>query len=428
LHSRARAISANARRLAAFRGRVCRIKRHLARKYASGGFAFVENGAKRRSDRSAQRLLNRKYEFKKQIRPAIKADVCCQTPRRTFNNPPAMSYLTLERLQVRFGEQVAVHDLSLSAARGEFLTLLGPSGCGKTTTLRAIAGFAEPESGQVRVDGENITALPPHKRNIGMVFQSYALFPHLTVLENVAFGLRMRHVARAERDLRALAALDMVGMRTLAERYVTQLSGGQQQRVAIARALVIEPRILLLDEPLSNLDANLRLELRQEIRNLQKRLGITTILVTHDQQEALAVSDRVALMNGGRLVALGTPQELTDTPPDAFTATFIGGRTVIAGKARDGVFEAAGLTCIGAPEGATSIVLRTSRLTLNGGGGVLSVRGRVTGHTYLGDYFETDVETPSGRLRVTVPVRTKLPAIGEECVVSAAAGDVGFLI
>jgi ABC-type Fe3+/spermidine/putrescine transport system ATPase subunit len=338
-----------------------------------------------------------------------------------------MSYLTLERLQIRFGEQIAVHDLSLSAARGEFLTLLGPSGCGKTTTLRAIAGFAEPSAGQVRVNGENITALPPHKRNIGMVFQSYALFPHLTVLENVAFGLRMRHVARAERDLRALAALEMVGMKSLAERYVTQLSGGQQQRVAISRALVIEPRILLLDEPLSNLDANLRLELRQEIRNLQKRLGITTILVTHDQQEALAVSDRIALMNAGRLVALGTPQELTDAPPDAFTASFIGGRTVIAGKARGGVFEAAGLTCTGAPEGATSIVLRTSRMTLNGGGGALTVRGRVTGHTYLGDYFETDVETPSGRLRVTVPVRTPLPAIGDECVVSAAAGDVGFL-
>ena len=262
---------------------------------------------------------------------------------------------------------------------------------------------------------------------MGMVFQSYALFPHLTVLENVTFGLRMRHIARNERNALAAGALDMVGLKGLQDRYVPNLSGGQQQRVAIARALVIEPRILLLDEPLSNLDANLQIELRQEIRSLQKRLGITTILVTHDQQEALSVSDRIALLDGGRLVDLGTPKALSDTPSNIFTATFVGGGTVIKGTSRNGLFEAAGLRCTGAPDGATSIVLRSARLTLNGSGDALSVQGRVAGHTYLGDYFETEVETASGNLHVLVPARTAPPQIGEECIVSATAADVSFI-
>ncbi len=341
-----------------------------------------------------------------------------------------MPYLSIEHLQIRFGDHVAIHDLSLSAEKGEFLTLLGPSGCGKTTTLRAIAGFVTPAAGRIVVDGADFILQPVHKRNIGIVFQSYALFPHLTVLENVGFGLRMRHAAKAERQARAMAALEMVGLAALADRYPAQMSGGQQQRVAIARALVVEPSILLLDEPLSNLDANLRSELRQEIRTLQQKLAITTILVTHDQQEALAISDRIALLNEGRLVALGSPRDLSEAPADAFTANFIGARMVVKGQTRNGVFEAPGLTFMGAPAGAVGIVLRSARLSLQDKGAPnsdLAVRGRVVAHTYMGDWFETAVETPSGRLTVVVPAGATLPAVGEECLVSAAVADVSFL-
>ena len=337
------------------------------------------------------------------------------------------SYLTVDSLRVAYDGHIVVRDLSFSAEKGEFLTLLGPSGCGKTTILRSIAGFASPTSGKILVDGRDIVALPPHRRNIGMVFQSYALFPHLTVHENVAFGLRMRNMARAERDTRAKAALELAGLSLLAARYPAQLSGGQQQRVALARALVIEPAILLLDEPLSNLDANLRTELRHEIRTLQKRLAITTILVTHDQQEALAVSDRIAILNEGRLADIGTPEALCDKPGDPFAAAFIGARTVIAGRTHSGVFEAPGLTCAGAPESATRIVLRGPRLRLNGAGGQLRITGRIVSRTYLGDYFEADIETESGRVRVIIPSDSPPPAIGEECVMSALPGGVSFI-
>ena len=336
-------------------------------------------------------------------------------------------FLTVDALCIQYDDQVAVKDMSFVAQRGEFLTLLGPSGCGKTTTLRSIAGFVAPSQGRILVNGEDITALPAHRRNIGVVFQSYALFPHLTVHENVAFGLRMRHVAKAERSLRASDALAMVGLAKLGDRYPAQLSGGQQQRVALARALVIEPAILLLDEPLSNLDANLRAGLRQEIRALQSRLKITTILVTHDQQEALAVSDRIAIMNEGRIVDIGTPDMLCDHPGDVFAAAFMGARTVISGRTRDGVFEAQGLICNGAPENATDIVLRGARLGLNAKSGPLFMRGRVASRIYLGDYFETDVETPSGNVRLIIPSNAPPPAVGEECTVSALPGGISFI-
>ena len=336
-------------------------------------------------------------------------------------------YLTLDSLSVQYGEHFAVRDLSLAVEQGEFLTLLGPSGCGKTTTLRAIAGFVAPTGGRVLIGGEDITGLQPHRRNVGVVFQSYALFPHLTVEENVAFGLRMRHVARLERKRRATDALHMVGLSKLAARYPAQLSGGQQQRVALARALVIEPHILLLDEPLSNLDANLRTELRGEIRALQSRLKITTILVTHDQQEALAVSDRIAILNEGRIVDLGTPEALCDEPGDAFAAAFMGARTIISGRTRNGIFEAPGLICRDAPPAADRIVLRGARLRLNGAGGQLVVAGRVSSRIYLGDYYETDVETGAGRIRVIVPSNTAPPLVGEQCVISALPGGVSFM-
>jgi ABC-type Fe3+/spermidine/putrescine transport system ATPase subunit len=336
-------------------------------------------------------------------------------------------YLTVDALRVRYGDQFVVNDLSFSAQRGELLTLLGPSGCGKTTILRSIAGFVAPAHGRILVGGRDIIPLPAHQRNIGVVFQSYALFPHLTAYENVAFGLRMRQIAKAERKRRATGALEIVDLVKFAGRYPAQLSGGQQQRVALARALVIEPSILLLDEPLSNLDANLRAELRYEIRDLQRRLGITTILVTHDQQEALAVSDRIAILNEGRLVDMGTPEALCDAPGDAFAAGFMGARTVISGRTIGGVFEAPGLICKGAPKAATRIVLRGPRLRLNGSGGQLSVAGRIASRTYLGDYFETDIETQSGRVRVIIPSDAPPPAIGEECFVSALPGGVSFI-
>ena len=340
---------------------------------------------------------------------------------------PMNPYLTLDSLSVQYGENFAVRDLSLAVEQGEFLTLLGPSGCGKTTTLRAIAGFIAPSQGRILIGGEDITELQPHRRNVGVVFQSYALFPHLTVEENVAFGLRMRHVARLERKRRATDALHMVGLSKLGARYPAQLSGGQQQRVALARALVIEPHILLLDEPLSNLDANLRAELRGEIRALQSRLKITTILVTHDQQEALAVSDRIAILNEGRIVDLGTPEALCDEPGDPFAAAFMGARTVISGRTRNGIFEAPGLICRGAPPNADRIVLRGPRLRLDGAGGQLLVAGRVGSRIYLGDYYETDVETGAGRIRVIVPSDTPPPLVGEQCVISALPGGISFM-
>ncbi len=337
------------------------------------------------------------------------------------------SYLTVDSLQIHYDGRIAVNNLSFSAEKGEFLTLLGPSGCGKTTTLRAIAGFVTPASGKILIDGKDITVLPPHRRNIGMVFQSYALFPHLTVYDNVGFGLRMRQLVKTELQTRLIRALAMVGLAELGDRYPSQLSGGQQQRVALARALVIEPAILLLDEPLSNLDANLRAELRNEIRQLQKQLNILTILVTHDQQEALAVSDRIAVMSEGRFIDVGTPETLCDRPGNPLAAAFLGGRTVISGRTHNGIFEAPGLECKGAPETATSIVLRGPRLRIGSGDGLLTLSGSVVTRVYLGDYFETDIETLSGRVRIIVPSDAPPPAVGERCTVSALPGGVSFI-
>jgi iron(III) transport system ATP-binding protein len=232
--------------------------------------------------------------------------------------------LRLENLTRRFGETVAVDGVSLNVAAGEFLTLLGPSGCGKTTTLRMIAGFETPTSGRVVVGDRDVSALPPQKRNVGMVFQNYALFPHLDVWENVAFGLKSRGERRDALDPKVRRALALAEMEPYARRKVQALSGGQQQRVALARALAPEPPLLLLDEPLSNLDAALRERTRDELRALLKRLGMTAVFVTHDQEEAFALSDRVAVLNRGRLQQVGTPEELYGAPANAFVAGFLG--------------------------------------------------------------------------------------------------------
>ncbi len=230
----------------------------------------------------------------------------------------------VQDLSIGYGATTVVKGLDLTVGVGEIVSLLGPSGCGKTTTLRAIAGFAEPDAGAVLIHGRDVTAVPPNRRDIGMVFQGYALFPHLTVAENVAYGLRMRKVPKAEIAKRVARALDLVKLSAFANRRPKQLSGGQQQRVAIARALVIEPRVLLLDEPLSNLDAKLRHEMRVELRRLLKASQVAAIFVTHDQEEAIVLSDRIVLMNEGRIEQQGTPREMYDRPRSLFAASFLG--------------------------------------------------------------------------------------------------------
>ncbi|MBV8188342.1 MAG: ABC transporter ATP-binding protein [Alphaproteobacteria bacterium] len=222
------------------------------------------------------------------------------------------------------GRVVAVDGVTLDIAAGEFFSLLGPSGCGKTTSLRMVAGFERPDSGRVHVAGQDLTDVPVHRRDMGMVFQSYALFPHRTVAQNVAFGLRMREVPRAEIERRVKAALAQVALTGLEERKPGQLSGGQQQRVALARALVVEPRVLLCDEPLGALDRKLRQQMQFELKELQKRLGVTLVFVTHDQEEALAMSDRIAVMNAGRVEQVGSPTEIYERPRTRFVADFIG--------------------------------------------------------------------------------------------------------
>ena len=248
-----------------------------------------------------------------------------------------MASLDIEQLVKRYGDFYAVRDVSLRVADGEFLVLLGPSGCGKTTTLRMVAGFIEPTSGMVRLGGGDVTLLPPWKRNAGMVFQSYALFPHLTVAQNVAFGLEMRKLPRADIERRVEETLALVRLAGYGGRLPRQLSGGQQQRVALARALAIRPDVLLLDEPLSNLDAKLRQEVRVEIRELQRQMGLTTVMVTHDQEEALTMADRLVVMNEGSVRQVGTQRDLYERPADRFVAGFVGRSTFL-----DGAVEARG--------------------------------------------------------------------------------------
>ncbi|MFG2912217.1 ABC transporter ATP-binding protein [Kitasatospora sp. NPDC048298] len=251
---------------------------------------------------------------------------------------PGSATVEFRSLRRAFGTTTALDGLDLTVHPGELLALLGPSGCGKTTALRILAGFEQHDSGEVLVDGRDITAIPAHKRDAGMVFQSYSLFPHLTALDNVAFGLRMRGTGKAERRKRAQELLELVGLPHRADHYPHQMSGGQQQRIALARALALQPRVLLLDEPLSALDAKVRLQLREEIRRLQQELGITTLFVTHDQEEALSMADRVAVLRAGKLEQCATPSELYGRPATAFVAEFVGTMSRIpCTRASDGV-------------------------------------------------------------------------------------------
>jgi putative spermidine/putrescine transport system ATP-binding protein/spermidine/putrescine transport system ATP-binding protein len=254
------------------------------------------------------------------------------------NLKPPSTAVRLNALTRRYGAHVAVDTLSLAIEPGSMLALLGPSGCGKTTCLRMIAGLVQPTSGEIFIDEKRVTSVPVHRRNIGMLFQNYALFPHMTVAENVAFGLEARRIPRAQTATRVAGALQLVQLSGFEDRFPAQLSGGQQQRVALARCLVVEPSLLLLDEPLGALDKSLRESMQVELRALQRRLGITTIMVTHDQEEALTLADRVAIMRGGRLEQLGTPEEVYQAPASRFVAGFIGVSNFFRGRIdwRDG--------------------------------------------------------------------------------------------
>jgi spermidine/putrescine ABC transporter ATP-binding subunit len=311
-----------------------------------------------------------------------------------------------------YGGVHAVAGLDLTVHEGELLSLLGPSGCGKTTTLNLIAGFVPPTAGRIRIDGQDVTDQPAHQRKLGVVFQSYALFPHLSVFENVAFGLRERRTPRAETERRVRAALALVRLDTRAEARPAQLSGGMQQRVALARALVYEPRVLLLDEPLAALDKKLREEMRSELREIQRSVGITTIFVTHDQAEALGLSDRIAVMLGGRIEQLGAPREIYEKPATRFVAEFIGASSVLRGRATAAdqvtlaggqVVRVLGVHGLRAGE-AVELAIRPERVRLAGGPGENVVDGRVTGAVYQGVQTDLAVELGGGqRLFVFVP-------------------------
>ena len=333
-----------------------------------------------------------------------------------------MARLELIGLSKRYGEHAVVAGATLDVADGEFLVLLGPSGCGKTTTLRMIAGLVEPSGGTVRIGGTDVTWLPPWRRNTGMVFQSYALFPHMTVAENVAFGLEMRKLAKAEVEARAREALRLVRLEAFGARLPRQLSGGQQQRVALARALAIRPDVLLLDEPLSNLDAKLREEVRIEIRELQRQLGLTTIMVTHDQEEALTVADRLVVMADGEIRQIGSQRDLYERPADRFVASFVGRSTFLDGRVTaPGEFETAGglrLKCRDGAPGAAALLLRPERLHLSGASGMDNrLSGRVEFVSYLGAVLELHVRlSPADRVVVQLANRhdAAAPAVGDE--------------
>ena len=347
-----------------------------------------------------------------------------------------MADLSLNGLSKHYGDFYAVREVSLTIADGEFLVLLGPSGCGKTTTLRMVAGFIEPSAGHVRLAGQDVTLLPPWKRNAGMVFQSYALFPHMTVAQNVAFGLEMRKLSRADIDRRVEETLALVRLGGYGGRLPRQLSGGQQQRVALARALAIRPDVLLLDEPLSNLDAKLRQEVRVEIRELQRQLGLTTVMVTHDQEEALTMADRLVVMNEGQVRQVGSQRDLYERPSDRFVAGFVGRSTFLAGTVEaPGRFRSDGglsLRCRDGKIGRAVLSLRPERIEIGPlapSGLDNSLPGTVEFVSYLGALIDIHVRlSPNDRLVVQIANRDGgfAPEVGQPVHVGwpASAGLV----
>ncbi len=314
-----------------------------------------------------------------------------------------MAYLELTNVRKEFAQFTAVEDFNLKVDRGEFVSFLGPSGCGKTTTLRMIAGFEKPSGGQITVEGKDITNVPANKRNVGMVFQSYALFPNLSVANNIGFGLKVKGEAASLIKQRTAEMLALIHMEEFANRYPHQLSGGQQQRVALARAIAIRPQVLLMDEPLSALDAKIRVSLRQEIRAIQRQLGITTIYVTHDQEEALSISDRIVVMSKGRMEQVGTPLDIYNTPETRFVASFVGTLNLLDAKVVDpraGRIKIdeqeieIGQQLLGAQVGkGVSVAIRPEAISINGKSGGLGnhVHGAVDDVSFLGSVVRVRV-------------------------------------
>jgi len=323
--------------------------------------------------------------------------------------------ISIQGVNVSYGRNHVLKDVSLEVAPGEFFAFLGPSGCGKTTLLRLIAGFVQADSGSVRVGGADITRLPPWKRDVGLVFQNYALWPHLSVRRNVAFGLEERRLPRAEIERRVDGALEIVGLSALGERKPSQLSGGQQQRVALARTLAVEPKVLLLDEPLSNLDAKLRVQVRRELRELQRRLGLTTIFVTHDQEEANTVCDRIAVMSEGVVQQVGTPMGLYTRPAKLFVAGFLGSANILDGEvAGHGAlrrFEIRGGGSLPLPGDAPALpgaqlVFRPQDVSLVEDASADAVlQGRVVDREFLGASVRYGVRVGASEVTVDVPFR-----------------------
>ena len=331
----------------------------------------------------------------------------------------------LRQISKSFGEIRALDDISLLVHQGELLSLLGPSGCGKTTTLNVVAGFVAPDAGRVLVDGADVTDAPPYRRGLGVVFQSYALFPHMTVEENVAFGLRERGVPRREIATRVAEALALVRLPAAGPRRPRELSGGMQQRIALARALVIRPRVLLLDEPLAALDKKLREEMRAELKDIQQRVGVTTVFVTHDQHEALGLSDRIAVLNAGRVEQLGSPRDVYERPATRFVADFIGASTVLEATAvaagavelAPGVRLDVKLDRVLGEAERVRLLVRPERIAL-GGGTVNAIAARVTRLMYLGDHTDVGLELAGGsQARATVRGGPSL-AVGDAVTVT----------
>ena len=355
-------------------------------------------------------------------------------------NSPAVEFRNID---IAYGKFVAVRDFSLSIAKGSFVTLLGPSGCGKTTILRSIAGLVDISAGQIMIGGRRVDDVPIYKRNIGLVFQSYALFPHKSVFDNVAFGLKYRNVPKPEIKRKVGQALDMVRLPGSEKKLPSQLSGGQQQRIALARAIVFEPQVLLLDEPLSALDANMREEMRVEIKKIQKETGITAIFVTHDQEEALSMSDRIVVMNAGSAEQIGTPEEVYERPATAFVADFLGKANMLSGT----VSKSDGPTTIALASGQTvhvlsprplatgsavTVVVRPQKLSV-GGANANRLPGRVVSTSYLGGsaIYEADIGGKAN-IRANAPIDGRVLREGEaielgfdpdDCVLLDEAGQ-----
>jgi iron(III) transport system ATP-binding protein len=356
--------------------------------------------------------------------------------------PSAKVAVFLDHVSKHFGATAAVDDVSLEIGAGELFFLLGPSGCGKTTLLRMLAGFVRPDTGQIRFDKDDVTDTPPRLRDAGMVFQTYALWPHLTVARNVAYGLQVQGMSTAEIGERVARVLDLVRLAGFGDRKPTQLSGGQQQRVALARALVVEPRVLLLDEPLSNLDARLRDEMREEIRRLHAEIGLTTVYVTHDQKEALALADRLAVMRSGKVVQVGAPAVVYERPTDIFVAGFLGEINLVPGVVRDTdpagchIETALGVLTAVAPAKAPAVgarvdcAIRPHALSTNAPADAANrIIGTVEHTAFLGDVVQLRVVTADGtRLAVTTLPRSDMQlSAGSPIALTAAPRQVALL-